>query len=322
MGNTMIEIEFCLPRSIRVKITSRCQYRCKFCHQEGYFNSNDVGTKELLRAVKILREELGLYRLHFTGGEPTLLDEFLRLLKIAKQLGFVNSLTTNGQFQLESLPKFKIAGLDSINFSLHTLNASAFLNLQDIPVTATNLKWAKNCICRTIENAKAANNLIETKINCVVGKDRASAQSILEFCIKNKIKLRFLNDLTLGRMAVETIQEILLERKTKLVRNEITLLSSSHRLDYQVRLYQFGVKCIRKFFLKSLCENCKLKKNNRCLEGFYGIRLEGDPLMVRLCLNRNGTPFVQPFDLFMESKQFKEFKEKRQTISEYLSMEE
>ncbi|MEK7203441.1 MAG: radical SAM protein, partial [Patescibacteria group bacterium] len=94
----MIAVNLCLPRSIRIKLNTRCQYNCRFCHQEGDAKTSEIKTDELLKALKLLKKGLGFYRLHFTGGEPTLYKEFAALLTNTKKLGFINALTTNGQF--------------------------------------------------------------------------------------------------------------------------------------------------------------------------------------------------------------------------------
>lgn len=315
----MIKIDFCLPRSVRVKINSQCQYKCKFCHQEGNPEALNVDSEKLIKALKIMREKLGFYRVHFTGGEPTLYKNFAELLSKTKELGFVNALTTNGQFKIEKLPLLKRAGLDSINFSLHTLDPYAFLKVQNVSLKISQgVEWAKNCIERTMQNVIIANSLLTTKINCVVSSDVISSQKVLEFCIQNNIKLRLLNDLGAGEMALNNIRKLLIQNNAQLIGHEITFLSSSHRLDYRIGSYQFGVKCIRPFYVRSLCKDCDLKNTNECLEGFYGVRLEDQPLVIRLCLNKNGFPYTQKFNSFMKSEQFKEIQKITVNMADYL----
>ena len=100
--------------------------------------------------------------------------------------------------------------------------------------------------------------------------------------------------------------------------HEITFLSSSHRLDYKIGNYEFGVKCIRNFYLQSICQDCDLRKQGKCLERFYGLRLEGSPLKVRLCLSKNEKPFVQYFDEFIKSKEYQEIKDTYNSVKNYL----
>jgi molybdenum cofactor biosynthesis enzyme MoaA len=314
----MLKIDFCLPRSIRIKLNKQCQFKCKFCHQEGDFKTKDIKLEELLFALDKTRKELHFYRLHFTGGEPTLYSEFEKILFSTKKLGFQNALTTNGQFKTENIRKLK-KNLDSINFSLHTLNPYVFLGIQNIKTDRKEgLNWADNCIKQTMQNAIISNKILKTKINCVVGRDSIGPKEVLQFCMQNNISLRFLNDLNLGAVATNTIKEIISENKAKLIGHEITLLSSSHKLEYAIGDYRFAVKCIRPFYLDTLCMDCSFKGTKHCLEGFYGIRLESSPIMVRLCLNKQGIPFVQPLDKFLKSKQFLEIKETTKLALNYL----
>ena len=315
----MIKIIFALPRSVRVKLTTHCQLKCKFCHQEGYTNTLNVDPEELFEALKIMKKEFGFYRVHFTGGEPTLYSKFAGLLMNTKKIGFINALTTNGQFQTDKLSILTKAGLDAVNFSLHTFNPYTFLRFQKTSLAIKDgSRWAKDCIKKTIQNILTANMTIKTKINCVVSTESISPKEVLEFCIRNNIKLRLLNDLTKGKLSTNKIKEILLEKRADLIGHEITLLSSSHRLDYTIGNYQFGVKCIRPFHLNSLCRHCELKNTERCLEGFYGLRLEDKPLKVRLCLNKNGYPYVQSFNKFLQSPQASEIKHGIINTAKYL----
>lgn len=316
----MIKVDFCLPRSIRIKLNTSCQLRCKFCHQEGFLNSKDINPEELIKALIIFKKECGFYRVHFTGGEPTLYTEFRELLAKTKKLGFLNAVTTNGQFKSDELVSLRRAGLDSINFSLHTINPHDFLVIQDVHLgKRKRLKWAKLCIENTIKNILLAKKIIKnTKVNCVVSDNLTGPKEVLNFCLKKNIQLRFLNDLTKGDIAYNNIRQILRENSAELIGHEITFISSSHRLDYHIKGYKFGVKCIRPFFLRSLCDKCVFNQTKKCQEGFYGIRLEDNPLKVRLCLNRNKKPYVQNFPNFLKSPQFKEIKEEMNDAIKYL----
>jgi len=336
----MIKINFCLPRSVRIKLNSRNTTK----KQDKDYTA-EVDSGQLVRALKILKRELGIYRAHFTGGEPFFYKALVPLLKETKKIGFYNALTTNGQFDAKIINFLKKAGLDSVNFNLNAINPKdaekiallrkpnldsinfglnaidpyAFYNMEYVPFKVNSIDNQGNYnIKQTMKNIVMASKYIGTKINCVVNDSSISASKVLDFCMQNKIKLRFLNNLELGDIALDNIRLVIKENGAELIGHEITLISSSHRLDYKINSYQFGVKCIRKFFLQSLCKNCNLKNTKKCLEGFYGIRLEDNPLRVRLCLNKNKVPYVQDFDKFLKSEQFKEIKTMTACVSQYL----
>ena len=149
----MIRVKFTLPRTVRVKLNSSCQYNCKFCHQEGDATAKDIDGEQLLQAMKIFSKDLGVNRIHFTGGEPTLYQKFSDILKSCKKHGYDCALTTNGQFDARKLPLLVKSGLNSMNFSLHTLDAYAFLRMQSLDTKISDgYKWANNCIRQTLEN--------------------------------------------------------------------------------------------------------------------------------------------------------------------------
>ncbi len=96
-------------------VTYRCNAKCGFCdiwlRPSPYTDVNTV--HENLIALR----KLGVKVVDFTGGEPLLHVEIDKILKIAKELGFITTLTTNGLL----FPKRanQIKGLvDMLHFSL------------------------------------------------------------------------------------------------------------------------------------------------------------------------------------------------------------
>jgi len=86
---------------LRVSLTSRCNYRCIFCHNEGG-DQTKVSQKTITTDdIKVITEaatSLGIQRFTITGGEPFLNREVLDILaeikKVNKEMDV--SITTNG----------------------------------------------------------------------------------------------------------------------------------------------------------------------------------------------------------------------------------
>jgi len=92
----MYDVAFqkCLPFKVDIELTYRCNLRCAHCYA-----SKDVrGELDLTRIEDVLEQlaEAGCLELVFTGGEPTLKRDFVRILETAKRLGFAITLLTNG----------------------------------------------------------------------------------------------------------------------------------------------------------------------------------------------------------------------------------
>jgi len=81
-------------KSVNWHITGRCNYKCKFC-----FSRNlDEEITSLERAEEILQylRRMDMEKINFVGGEPTLHPLFLDIVKLAKGMGFVVSIVSNG----------------------------------------------------------------------------------------------------------------------------------------------------------------------------------------------------------------------------------
>jgi MoaA/NifB/PqqE/SkfB family radical SAM enzyme len=61
---------------------------------------------------------------NFTGGEPTLFPNFLKLLAFAKKIGYTIYVGTNGTlFASEEFAKEALEYIDELSFSIHWFNA-------------------------------------------------------------------------------------------------------------------------------------------------------------------------------------------------------
>ncbi len=67
---------------LRIVITSRCNYQCFFCHNEGIReNVNDMlNTDDISLIVKVCKR-LGINRFKITGGEPLIRSDIINIIK-------------------------------------------------------------------------------------------------------------------------------------------------------------------------------------------------------------------------------------------------
>lgn len=96
-------------------LTYRCNAKCGFC--DIWERPSPYVTLENYKENLLQLKKLGVKVIDLTGGEPLLHREIDQLLKIAKELGFITTLTTNGLLY----PKWaeKLKGLvDMLHFSL------------------------------------------------------------------------------------------------------------------------------------------------------------------------------------------------------------
>jgi molybdenum cofactor biosynthesis enzyme MoaA len=78
--------------------------------------------EERKRTISIFAK-LGVTKLRFTGGEPTISDQLIDLIRFARQSNNIKSIgiTTNGLVLSKKLDALVDAGMTSVNISLDTL---------------------------------------------------------------------------------------------------------------------------------------------------------------------------------------------------------
>jgi len=116
-------MNFFPPLLLHYYITYHCNCRCPFCdiwHSKPYSNTTNTRVNDVKQNL-IQAKKLGVKFVDFTGGEPLLHPKINILLKIAKELGFRTSITTNCLLYPQKAETIK--GLvDFLHFSLDSLN--------------------------------------------------------------------------------------------------------------------------------------------------------------------------------------------------------
>lgn len=147
---------------LRISVTDKCNLRCKYCMPENGIDlmphEELLTLEEIFRVVRIM-EGLGVKKVRFTGGEPLVRKNLVKLISDVNQLPGIEeiAMTTNGVLFGEQAEALKAAGLTSVNISLDTLNAECFQ-------TITGADAHKN----VLEAIRAAREHgIKVKINCV-----------------------------------------------------------------------------------------------------------------------------------------------------------
>lgn len=109
---------------IDIKISYRCNNRCKFCVQGDKWRWYQDRTTDEIRTI--LQDSKNNYgEVIFTGGEPTIRPDIIELIGNAKSLGYRIQIQTNGRmFAYKDFCKKVIqAGADMFAISVHGHNA-------------------------------------------------------------------------------------------------------------------------------------------------------------------------------------------------------
>jgi cyclic pyranopterin phosphate synthase len=109
---------------LRLSLTDRCNFRCEYCSPADYENPGSLLTRPEIARLGALFGRLGVRRIRLTGGEPTLRGELVGIVRDLDAAPGIEelALTTNGHRLAKLAGPLRLAGLNSLNVSLDTLD--------------------------------------------------------------------------------------------------------------------------------------------------------------------------------------------------------
>jgi len=116
-------IESISPFFLRITATPKCNLKCEYCNPDKTFGNEIMSNNDLIETIGVA-SELGIRTVHWTGGEPTLRDGIVDLVKESNKNGIkTQSITTNGVLFNKMAEDFSAAGLTGASISLDSLNS-------------------------------------------------------------------------------------------------------------------------------------------------------------------------------------------------------
>lgn len=130
---------------LRVSITDKCNFRCVYCMPEQGIELKHH--QEILRLEEFLRiinvaAQLGVKKVRITGGEPLVRRGIVDFISSINEINGIDdiALTTNGALLEKMAVSLKRAGLRRINISLDTLISEKFSAITRVGSLETVLK--------------------------------------------------------------------------------------------------------------------------------------------------------------------------------------
>jgi GTP 3',8-cyclase len=157
-------------RDLRISVTDRCNFRCRYCMPEETFGpdyeflpkTSLLQFEEITKLARLF-VEMGVEKIRLTGGEPLLrrdLDVLITMLSEINGLTDI-ALTTNASLLKKKAFKLKEAGLTRVNVSLDAIHDETFGKMNG---RGTKIK-------PVLEGIQAAADAgLQVKINMVVQK--------------------------------------------------------------------------------------------------------------------------------------------------------
>jgi len=181
---------------LRISVTDRCNFRCRYCMPEQGVESKSHGEilsfEEILDFVKAV-VPLGISKIRVTGGEPLVrkgIEGFVARLSAIPGIRDL-SMTTNASLLAPAARSLKQAGLDRVNISLDSLKPERF-------------HWItrRGKLEDVFDGMEAAirEGLTPVKVNCVVvrGFNDDEINEFVNLTKKYPIYIRFIELMPLG----------------------------------------------------------------------------------------------------------------------------
>ncbi|ENB9405031.1 MULTISPECIES: GTP 3',8-cyclase MoaA [Bacillus cereus group] len=197
-------------KDLRISVTDRCNFRCRYCMPEEIFGpdysflSNDkiLSFDEIERITRIF-VSLGVRKLRITGGEPLLRRGLPQLIERLNKIDGVEDigLTTNGSLLKKFAPHLYKAGLSRVTVSLDSLEEERFFYLNG----------NRSKVQRVLEGIQAAAEVgMKIKINMVVqkGKNEQDILQMAQYFKENKHILRFIEYMDVGNYNGWELKEV------------------------------------------------------------------------------------------------------------------
>ena len=177
---------------MRISVIDSCNLNCYYCNpQDNNKNCQAINTLSVKKVLCIVRAatRLGITHFRLTGGEPLLHPQIDEMVSQIKKIPGVRSvsLTTNAVLLAQHAKRLKEAGIDSINVSLDTIDASEYERITKKPL----LEEVKHGINAAIECG------IRVKINVVL-TPQTDVVALTRYVAKKGTDIRFIEMMPVG----------------------------------------------------------------------------------------------------------------------------
>lgn len=163
------------PIRAMFELTYRCNFLCRHCYVPScYRSSKELSTKEVFYVLDQLAEN-GCFYLGFTGGEPFMRKDFLRIVEYAKKKAFTPIIYSNG-----SLIGPKEAGvlaslqINKVDITIPAMTRVAFERI-------TGVRGSHRKVFRAIELLHKKRVALGFK-TCVLKENQGEIPQIERFC--------------------------------------------------------------------------------------------------------------------------------------------
>jgi cyclic pyranopterin phosphate synthase len=142
-----------------------------------------MSADEIVRIVSVFKE-LGIKKIRFTGGEPTLRKDLGKIIGGLSSLDLDMSITTNGLLLQDCLDDFKKFGLNNINISIDSIQREKFKSITK--------RDSLDAVLLNIHRAKLLEFNLKMNVVVIRGTNDDEIIDLLEWSAANQLPIRFI----------------------------------------------------------------------------------------------------------------------------------
>lgn len=182
MNKVVVEDLFLPKNEFRISITSLCNMKCVYCHNEGNNNKNMLSLSDI---KKILNNSYGLHMSHIrlTGGEPLIHPQIYEICKMLyEDYNLKIGINTNCVEITKLLQLIEKGWIDRVVVGLDYYNGKVSKN-SIIGVSSKTI--LKNIL-------KIKNTGCNVSISTVYNNDYDNIYNLVNWCVTNNIRIKII----------------------------------------------------------------------------------------------------------------------------------
>ncbi|MBA9084962.1 cyclic pyranopterin phosphate synthase [Fontibacillus solani] len=292
----------------RISLTTTCNARCWFCHNEGSIppvkidgknglqhKTHTCSTQEYITLVETLID-LGISRLYFTGGEPLIspkLDPILESIPLHEKNEFKVIIATNGILLKKKLDSLSNKHIDKLKISLHAFSDESMWNIErtrSIDVVKASIVQAKEIFPEIeINTLLMPENQHEIMDIIQFARDLQIDIEILELVWTNYNRPTY----TEKRLSTYDLAEELIKQGGREHINKPGIGVNLKMIEFENCSVRLMDNSLGSSYVET-CSACPLKSS--CVEGFWSIRVDPEgfaqPCLLRSDLRIDLKPLI------------------------------
>ena len=239
---------------VRLSVTDRCDFRCRYCMAEemSFRPSSELLSFDEIEALVDLLIERGVSKLRLTGGEPLVRRGILDLIerlgtRVGQGLDEL-TLTTNGSQLAGAAESLARSGVRRVNVSLDSLDPDRFAHI--------TRRGRLEQVLAGVAAARAAGLAVKINMVALKGLNEGQIEPMLRWCGSQGFELTLIETMPLGEVEEERAAHYLpLVGVKRALEKRFTLVPSLARTGGPARYFDVAELGVRLGFITPISDN-------------------------------------------------------------------